>query len=109
MKDIKGNINGIDGSMPWDLGGNFGVDIKHKAHCDNCGKDWMRPASYMVIKSDFDKTEFCSYNCRCAYYKKHEQEREYFFENKYKTYFERKGRRKNNLKKEQKSYEENEK
>ena len=55
-------------------------------HCDYCGKDWDRPASYVVYKADFIETghnvpkEFCSFNCRSKYYAEHKNERTRYLE-----------------------------
>ena len=50
-------------------------DAKRKFKCDCCGETVEVPVTYIHIKSDFDKSEFCSYNCRCKYYKEHANER----------------------------------
>ena len=60
-------------------GGLANCDITKIIVCANCGKTVKVPSSYMKIKSDFDDAEFCSYNCRCNYYKTHEQERDDYF------------------------------
>ena len=44
--------------------------------CDQCGKEYKRSVSHQVWQSDFDKKTFCSYNCRCAYYKANAEKRE---------------------------------
>lgn len=48
-----------------------------KRKCDYCKKEYTYYHSYNVIKSDFDKKVFCSYNCRCKYYKENEEKRYY--------------------------------
>lgn len=56
-------------------------DVTRKFKCDCCGETVEVPVTYIHIKSDFDKSEFCSHNCRCKYYKEHAAEREkYLYE-----------------------------
>ena len=57
-------------------------ECTQKRKCDYCGKVVEVPSSYLHILSDFDKAEFCSFNCRFAYYKKHAAKRaDYMYKN----------------------------
>lgn len=53
-------------------------EVKRKVHCDQCGQTIDVPSSYNHIYSDFDKAEFCSFNCRFAYYKANAKVREHY-------------------------------
>lgn len=72
------------------LGDSLGIpDCNYKiCVCDYCKQEYKFFKSYIVIKSDFNDKVFCSYNCRCKYYKENEQERaEYFYQKYYNKDF----------------------
>lgn len=59
-----------------------GSTIEHTIKCDQCKQIIVQPANWVVYKSDFNKAQFCSYNCRCKYYAEHEKERNKYFQDK---------------------------
>ena len=65
-----------------------GSSITKVFTCSQCKQTTNRPINYVIYKSDFDEAEFCSYNCRCKYYKEHEKERNLALEKRHEKLFE---------------------